>query len=390
MCTDLPWPTQSSTTGTPTLAPGRPPTSLHPIAVITAQIRTTSARASTRPDYGRLSKGFGIQQRFELAPPPFDDVEYREALREVRGKGIKPELMGTVPSSLTNRTVDETLTGIYWGYDGAAQVGTPPRLYNQIVRVVAQNRNNSAADNAPLFAFLNVVMADAGILAWDQKYIHDFWRPVVGIREHDPSMGPASPQADNNTSDDCDPLWLPLGAPNTNRVTKNFTPPFPAYPSGHATFGAAALHVTRLFYAQGGRYSNNSLTTDNLFVGLDFVSDEFNGINTDNTGAPRPRHRRNFPGGLWQMIEENGRSRVYLGVHWVFDAFVVTNDGEPDLGRTEDSKPFGGVPLGLLIAEDVFDFGNGLAPKKSNVPPRPEPATSPARRTETFSSTFLR
>jgi hypothetical protein len=92
--------------------------------------------------------------------------------------------------------------------------------------------------------------------------------------------------------------------PHTNRITKNFTPPLPAYPSGHATFGAAALHITRLFCGEGGRYSNNSLTTDNLFAGLDLVWDEFNGINSDNTGAPRPRHRRNFPGGLWQMIEE--------------------------------------------------------------------------------------
>lgn len=342
------------------------------------------------PDYGRLSKGFGIQQRFELASPPFDNPEYRDALREVRGKGIKPELMGTVPDALTSRSVDETLIGIYWGYDGATQIGTPPRLYNQIVRVVAKSQQNSAADNARLFAFVNVAMADAGILAWDQKYIHDFWRPVVGIREHDRSMGPATPQADNNTSDDCDPLWLPLGAPNTNRIAKNFTPPFPAYPSGHATFGAAALHITRLFYGEGGRYSNNSLTTDILFAGLDLVSDEFNGINSDNTGAPRPRHRRNFPGGLWQMIEENGRSRVYLGVHWVFDAFVVADDNEPDLGRMDDGKPFGGVPLGLLIAEDVFDFGNGLAPNKSTVLPRPEPEAPSARRTETYSSTFLR
>ena len=32
-------------------------------------------------------------------------------------------------------------------------------------------------------------------LAWDQKYIHDLWRPVTGLREHDPSMGPAAPAA---------------------------------------------------------------------------------------------------------------------------------------------------------------------------------------------------
>jgi len=321
------------------------------------------------PIYGAKSKGFAITQRHELAPPPFDNDEYRKALREVRGKGIAPELMGTLPNNTPGvdpRTVDETVIGIYWGYDGAAELGTPPRLYNQIIRRVAKDRGNSVAQNARLFAFVNVAMADAGILAWDQKYIHNFWRPVVGIREHDKSMGPAAAQADNDIADNCDTAWLPLGAPLTNRPGKNFTPPFPAYPSGHATFGAAAFHITRLFYGvnAGDRKS------DDLFDDLDFVSEELNGINIDNRGTVRPRHRRNFPGGLWQMIEENGRSRVALGVHWVFDAFAVKNNGDPDLARKDGNKFIGGVPLGLQIAEDIFQAGGKKAPKRSPVGPR--------------------
>jgi hypothetical protein len=105
---------------------------------------------------------------------------------------------------------------------------------------------------------------------------------------------------------------------------------------------------------------------------LDIVSDEFNGVTTDNKGAVRPRHLRNFADGLWQMIEENGRSRIDLGVHWIFDAFVVKDDGTPDLSRTDaDGKLFGGVPLGLQIAEDIFQAGGEKAPKKSTVGPRP-------------------
>ncbi|MGE3820977.1 MAG: hypothetical protein AB7I30_16315 [Isosphaeraceae bacterium] len=349
------------------------------------------------PDYGRLCRGFGVTQRFELAAPPHDDEEYRVALREVRGKGIKPELTGTLPPGFTPRTIDETIIGIFWGYDGANRLGTPPRLYNQIVRKVAMKRSpghpntpNSVAQNARLFALVNVAMADAGMLAWDQKYIHEFWRPVIGIREHDVSMGPSATHPDNNVSNDCDTSWLPLGAPLTNQIGKNFTPPFPAYPSGHATFGAAAFHMTRLFYGVGGKYADGTLNTDPLFDGLSFVSDEFNGISADNTGTVRPRHLRNFPGGLWRMIEENGRSRVYIGVHWVFDAFVVDDDGEPDLGRTDaDGKPFGGVPLGLRIAEDIIGV-NGKAPAYSPVRPRPAPPPSMEGRTPTFSSEFLR
>lgn len=321
------------------------------------------------PYYGAKSKCFAVTDRWELAAPPQPgDAEYIQALREVRSKGIAPELMGTVPSidalplpPFTRRTVNQTLIGIYWGYDGAKGLGTPPRLYNQIVRVIAAAQGSTVAENARLFALVNVAMADAGILAWDQKYCHDFWRPVVGIREHDVSLGPTG-TGNNDIDNDSHTLWLPLGAPNTNSTAKNFTPPFPAYPSGHATFGAAAFHMTRLFYgiAPGNR------APDNLFDGLTFVSEEFNGVNTDNKETVRPRHTRNFPDGLWQMIEENGRSRVYLGVHWVFDAFAVTGSGNVDLAQN-----VGGVPLGLTIAEDIFNGARAAGLSKSMVPPRP-------------------
>lgn len=248
--------------------------------------------------------------------------------------------------------------GIYWGYDGANRLGTPPRFYNQIVRQVAADKANTEGNNARLFAFVNAAMADAGILAWEQKYCHDFWRPVLGIREHDENLGPLAPYGGNVQFNDGDPGWLPLGAPSTNSMgLKNFTPNFPAYPSGHATFGAAALHITRMFYG----IAANDKANDNLFPGF-LVSDEFNGGSRDNDGTVRPRHTRHFPGGLWNMIMENALSRVLLGVHWIFDAFDFTeNNGHltPDL--TDEN--IGGVGLGLRIARDIFASGNGKAPK---------------------------
>ncbi len=331
------------------------------------------------PRYGAESTLFATTERFQLAAPPATSTgpgDYRRALRQVRGKGIAPGLMGTVTPASRRRDENETIIGLYWAYDGAFGLGTPPRLYNQILRLVAKNHPhsgpggaiNTPAQNARLFALVNVAMADAGILAWEQKYRPDFefWRPVVGIREHDPSMGPEATPG-SVLDPDCDAGWLPLGAPLTNRLGKNFTPPFPAYPSGHATFGGAAFHVARRFYGVAA----NDRSPDDLFkkadgTNLSFVSEELNGVNTDNKGAIRPRHVREFDDGLWTMIVENGLSRIYLGVHWSFDAFALTNAGAPDIDEEVGGLKIGGVPLGIDIANDIFDSGmlaaNGAPP----------------------------
>lgn len=318
------------------------------------------------PFYGAQSKCFVVTERHRLdAPPASGELAYVEALRQVRDKGIASELMGTMPPNSDKRTPDETLIGLYWAYDGPNEIGTPPRLYNQILReIVADAKKtgsdeiNNVDDNAKLFAMVNAAMGDAGILAWEQKYKHDLWRPVLGIREHDTSMGPEALGSTSNINDDCDPTWLPLGAPASNSNKTNFTPPFPAYPSGHATFGAAAFQIIRLWYSDGAVANG----PDTVWTGP-FVSDELNNMTTDNQGVVRPQHMRSFPRGLWQMIEENGWSRIYLGVHWSFDAFALDAAGDPDL-----SKNIGGVPLGLNIANDIFTAsGSSRAPVKSSV-----------------------
>ena len=41
-------------------------------------------------------------------------------------------------------------------------------------------------------------------------------------------------------------------------------------------------------------------------------------MNADNTGTIRPKYQSDIT--LAEAIEENGQSRIYLGVHWQFDA----------------------------------------------------------------------
>ena len=62
-----------------------------------------------------------------------------------------------------------------------------------------------------------------------------------------------------------------LGAPASNLTGPNFTPPVPAYPSGHGGFGGALFQMLRHFYG-----------TDS--VPFTFVSEEFNGTTLDNQG----------------------------------------------------------------------------------------------------------
>jgi hypothetical protein len=109
----------------------------------------------------------------------------------------------------------------------------------------------------------------------------------------------------------CDPWWAPVGAPRTNEPgRRSFTPPFPPYPSGHATFGAAAFESIRLFFG----VSANAV--DNLSFNL--VSDELDGRAIAEDGSYRERHRRHHDSLLRAMFD-NAVSRLYLGVHWRFD-----------------------------------------------------------------------
>jgi hypothetical protein len=193
---------------------------------------------------------------------------------------------------------------------------------------------------AELFAVINVAMADAGIDCWYYKYKYKLWRPVVAIR--------------SDGAPDGDPFWAPLGMPQTNATRGTYTPPFPAYPSGHATFGAALMQVLRL----GLNTASSPLTVQevldidagnsnpNAAETFSFVSDELDGVALDPDGSVRQRVEKTF-NNFAEPVWENSVSRIYLGVHWRFD-------GLP----RQASDNIGGVPLGLAVGQETHEFFN--------------------------------
>jgi vanadium chloroperoxidase len=209
----------------------------------------------------------------------------------------------------------QTLIGTFWGYDGAKGIGTPPRLYNQAVRALAAVLGTTPAQNAKLFALINMGMADAGIFAWQIKYQYNVWRPVIGIREEPPVESGVT-----QTTLDGDPSWAPLGAPQTNRRAQLQTPNFPAYPSGHATFGTAAFRLADRFLS--GEFPGKNIAETPFTL----VSDEYNGASKGEDGAARPLLPRQMT--LKKAIIENKASRIYLGVHWSMDADEGERVGE--------------------------------------------------------------
>src|ERR1700741_3699559 len=117
-------------------------------------------------------------------PPPLTSDRYSDAFEQVKSLGI---------AGSTTATADEALTGSFW--NEAIQ-----NYWNEIAQTASAAHNLTTAENARLFALLNLSFADSVIAFYDAKYTYNFWRPVTAIR--------AAATADNPRTVP-DPTWLP-------------------------------------------------------------------------------------------------------------------------------------------------------------------------------------
>jgi hypothetical protein len=142
-------------------------------------------------------------------PPALTSDPYADDLNEVQSLGV---------AGSTAATLDEALTGRFW--NGAIQ-----NYWNEIAQTASLDRHLTTAQNARLFALLNLSFADSVIAFYDAKYTYNRWRPVTAIR---------AAGTDDSPETTPDPNWLPEVGNTT---------PDPAYPGAHAVISAAATEV---------------------------------------------------------------------------------------------------------------------------------------------------
>jgi hypothetical protein len=207
-------------------------------------------------------------------PPALDSGQYAEDFNEVKE-------LGAVNSS--KRTDDQTTAAVFWQF-------APAALWNPLARNLAGRNGLNAADEARLYAEIDLTAADAVTACWNNKYYFQFWRPRAAIREAD---------TDDNPATIADPSWEPLFSAATVTTPALVTPPFPAYPSGHGCLTGSVMNTMADFFG-----------SDKVEDGFDVVSGR------SLNGAPiPPRHFDRFSAVTKEVID----ARIWGGIHFRTD-----------------------------------------------------------------------
>ena len=221
------------------------------------------------PGWGRVTP-FTLNHGSQFRPgPPYkvSSKKYAADFNEVKALG------GDNITTPSTRTPDQTEIGLFW-------LESSPLAWNRIARSVSASRGLDLWENARLFGLLNLALADGYIGSWDTKYHYSFWRPVTAIHTAD---------TDGNPDTLGDPTWTPL----------QLTYPIPDYDSGHSVQGGTAAQVLKEFFG-----------TDNISFTACSLTLPAGSRCTDPT--PVIRSYASFS----QAAEENGLSRILVGIHF--------------------------------------------------------------------------
>jgi hypothetical protein len=254
--------------------------------------RATVAEPPATPNWGAV-RPFAMTSGAQFRPAlPGGATAYRQLLTSATYTEQFNEVKSLGSVNSTTRTADQTEAAFFWANDVDGTYKPPGQLFEH-TQVVAADQGVPVEAKVKLFAQVALAMADASILAWDRKYLGsvDLWRPETGIRQA---------ATDNNPNTTADPNWQPL---SVNRQGVRFSPNFPAFVSGHATFAYTWATVMKHWFGRD----------DVAFTG--------------GTDDPQARGVTRDFASFSAAADENAHSRLWLGVHWHFDADEVLNPG---------------------------------------------------------------
>ena len=207
------------------------------------------------------AKPWGMKSADQLRPgppPPLSSALYARDYNETKD-------LGGVKS--VKRTAQQTEAVRFW------VAGNFTLSWNQVARQLSASKGLGLAENARLFALVNMGIANNYICDWDAKFHYNRWRPVTAIRNGD---------RDGNDATERDAGWTPLNA----------TPMHPEYPSSAASVAGVASAVLESVFGTG---SLPILTV---------------------TDAADSRLQRQFDG-IAQMAEEQRMVRIWGGIHFL-------------------------------------------------------------------------
>lgn len=156
----------------------------------------------------------------------------------------------------------------FWSDDFPGVTFSAPCRWIAIAQAALLQQKAGVEQVLEVYLKTALAMNDATVIAWSLKYKYNRVRPETYIRRH------------------IDPQWHAFHP----------APPFPAYPSGHASFGSAASEVLA------------QLLGDNIEL-----TDRTHADRKEFNGAPRTYYS------FSEMGLENATSRILMGVHFRMD-----------------------------------------------------------------------
>jgi membrane-associated phospholipid phosphatase len=222
--------------------------------------------------------------QFRVAPPPdISSNAYVVAYDEVRE-------LGRFDSR--TRSPDQTHAALWWK-DFAEN------SHNRLARALIAKQGVDLWTASRMFALLNASIFDGYVAAFDSKFQYNHWRPYTAIRWA---------RHDGNPRTMGEPDWT-----NTHRHTYAF----PSYPSAHGTVCAAAMTVLA-----------DTFSADYAF---EMTTREVNASGPISPLIKMHPSKRRFAS-FAAAAMECATSRVYLGIHFRYDATAGSALGA-DVGR---------------------------------------------------------